>query len=376
MKRFVQLITAGVALLILGTSVLLAQEVTFGTGPALTPSGILGANGGFAWGDVDGNGFLDLLIPANALMLNSGGSAFTAASSTAVSAIPTNTNTTPVLLADFDGNGYPDVLTTNNGVPALVYDSLGVFSPAANTGDFTHTKGTWGTFAGATVADIDHSNYLSIAWAGPDPGGSGGANSPTKPYGGVVLLKGSATGFTNEGSYAASGNLKIDTSLTFEDWTVRFVDANNDGYPDLLMGSFRDGFSRIDTGSSGSRKGCVLFMNDGTGKFIVPTSATISRKSDDLSTVRFLEIFYRRSRIVLRMPARMRIQESLLTIQCATSQPLGLQSEILTTTASRMSCLLRMVRITGMAPVTMWTLLSYTEKETVHSHTNGIIPSA
>ena len=138
---------------------------------------------------MDGNGFLDLLIPANALMLNSGGSAFTAASSTAVSAIPTNTNTTPVLLADFDGNGYPDVLTTNNGVPSLVYDSLGVFSAAANTGDFTHSKGTWGTFAGATVADIDHSNYLSIAWAGPDPGGSAGAAGPTKPYGGIVLLK-------------------------------------------------------------------------------------------------------------------------------------------------------------------------------------------
>ena len=34
--------------------------------------------------------------------------------------------------------------------------------------------------------------------------------------------------------------------------------------------------SRVDTGTSGPRKGCVLFVNDGTGKFIVPTSATLA----------------------------------------------------------------------------------------------------
>ena len=46
---------------------------------------------------------------------------------------------------------------------------------------------------------------------------------------------------------------------------------------DLLMPSFRNGISKIDTGLSGARKGCVLFLNDGTGKFYIPTAATLGR---------------------------------------------------------------------------------------------------
>ena len=68
MKRFVQLITAGVALLFLGTSALLAQEATFGAGPAV-PAGN-GANGGFAWGDVNGDGNLDVFTPSTTVTLN------------------------------------------------------------------------------------------------------------------------------------------------------------------------------------------------------------------------------------------------------------------------------------------------------------------
>jgi len=78
-------------------------------------------------------------------------------------------------------------------------------------------------------------------------------------------------------SGAAVSSAAIDTSLSYESWDVRFFDANNDGYQDLLMPSFRNGFSRIDTGSSGPRKGCVLFLNDGTGKFVIPTAATLGR---------------------------------------------------------------------------------------------------
>ena len=91
------------------------------------------------------------------------------------------------------------------------------------------------------------------------------------------LMKGGPSGFTSIGKGATAGNLAIDTSLSFESWDVRFIDANNDGYVDLLMPSFRCGFARIDTGVSGARKGCVLFLNDKNGKFYIPTAATLGR---------------------------------------------------------------------------------------------------
>ena len=69
--------------------------------------------------------------------------------------------------------------------------------------------------------------------------------SSTGPYpggGGIWLLKGGASGFTDIGKGATAANLGIDTCKSFESWDVRFFDANNDGYEDLLMPSFRNGF--------------------------------------------------------------------------------------------------------------------------------------
>ena len=273
MKRFVQLITAGIALLFLGTSALLAQEATFSSGPTVASGN--GANGGFAWGDVNGDGNLDVFTPSTSITLSSI-TTFTPAASTMTANLPINTNDVGALLADFNGDGVLDLFTTNGGTPAsgLYYNTGGVFTAATGTGDLA-TAGVAGTvFSGASAAPIDHSNYLSVAW----PGTFANVSGSTGPYpggGGIWLLKGGAAGFTAIGKGATAGNLGIDTSKSYESWDVRFFDANNDGYLDLLMPSFRNGFSRIDTGSSGPRKGCILFVNDGTGKFIVPTSATL-----------------------------------------------------------------------------------------------------
>ncbi len=280
MKRFVQLIVPAVVLLLLGTGAANGQEVTYSSGPAVTPVGVPGANGGFAWGDVLGNGNLDIFIPSNIIMLNNN-SSFAVAASTMTANIPTNTNTTPVLLADFNGDGFPDILSTNaEAISAgLLYNSpSGVFTPATGIGDLATAGNTGEVFIGATVADINHSGYLSIAYPGQnETSGAIPANgNPSKPNGGVWLLKGGPSGFTNEGRNAAPSNVAIDTSLTFESWNPMFLDANNDGYPDLLMPSFRNAFARIDSGISGSRKGTVLYMNDGTGKFYVPTSAKLA----------------------------------------------------------------------------------------------------
>ncbi len=275
MKRFVQLITAGVALLLLGTSALLAQEATFSPGPGIASGN--GANGGFAWGDVNGDGNLDVFTPSVSITMNNI-TTFAPAASTMTANLPINTNDVGALLADFNGDGVLDLFTTNGGNPAsgLYYNTAGVFTAATGTGDLATAGVTGEVFQGVSASPIDHSNYLSLAW----PGTFANIAASTGPYpggGGIWLLKGGPSGFTDIGKGATAGNLGIDTSLSFESWDVRFFDANNDGWQDLLMPSFRNGFSRIDTGLSGPRKGNVLFLNNGAGKFIVPTSATVGR---------------------------------------------------------------------------------------------------
>ncbi len=452
MKSFIRSFSLGVLLLFVGLNMAHAQAVTFSAGPSISGTGG-GANGGFAWADLNGNGNLDVFIPYNIVYLNN--LTTFAAASTMAANVPVNTNSTGVLLADFNGDGVPDLFTTNGGTPSggLLYNTGGVFTAATGTGDLATAGVTGEVFQGAAAAPIDHSNYLSLCWPGTFTGIAGG--SPVPPGGGMWLLKGGPSGFTDIGkgaitpssnlvmdfesqsvgtayptvgwsatdiqstvaldpvsgtshvlknvihnynagpvlaftlpsgktladyssfifnadwaqgdvgyksivveawqtmptgqafnnaanqigswSRAAMGsngwetdtvsitntssysgtvyldfgincagkgtvnatpadsttiwyadnvtlvsnsgpavsNLAIDTSLSYESWDVRFFDANNDGYLDLLMPSFRNGFARIDTGSSGARKGCVLFLNDGTGKFYVPTSATL-----------------------------------------------------------------------------------------------------
>jgi len=274
MKQFIRFSAVAVLFLFLGLSTSNAQEVTYSVGPAVIPVGG-GNNGGFSWADLNANGYLDVFIPYNNVFFNNNGASFSAAVSTMVANIPVNPDDTGGLLADFNGDGVPDLFTTNGGTPrlGLFYNTAGVFTPATGTGDLANTGVTGEVFQGAAAAPIDHSNYLSLCWPGTFTGVSGNGNVPGG--GAMWLLKGGASGFTNIARGATAANLGIDTSLSFESWDVRFFDANNDGYQDLLMPNFRNGFSRLGNSASGARKGCVLYINDGTGKFIVPTTATI-----------------------------------------------------------------------------------------------------
>jgi len=276
MKTFLRSFTAGAVMLLLGFSLSNAQEATFATvtGPAPT---VNAANGGFAWGDINGDGTLDVFTPSTSITISSITS-FAAAAATMTVNLPLNANDVGALLADFNGDGVLDLFTTNGGSPSsgLYYDTAGVFKLASGTGDLATAGLTGEVFQGAAAAPIDHSNYLSLAWPGTFAN-IAGSTGPWPNGGGIWLLKGGAAGFTDIGKGATAGNYGIDTTKSYESWDVRFFDANNDGWTDLLMPSFRNGFSKIDTGTSGARKGCVLFLNDGTGKFIVPGATYYSR---------------------------------------------------------------------------------------------------
>jgi hypothetical protein len=273
-------------LLLLGFGTLIAQEVVFTPGPAVTPR-TGGQNGGFAWADLNGDGLLDVFVPPNNILLNHL-TFFTAVATTNTALIQSNTNSVGGLLADFNGDGTPDLWSTNYAAPqtGLYYDSSGVYVLPTGTGQLSQGLPTGTVFAGMAVADIDHSNYLSAAWHG-FPGGTW-ADGTILPKGyGIELLKGGPAGYTRVGKGATPGNLAIDTTRSFETWDVHFLDANNDGWQDLLMPSFRHGFSPIDlqVDSIGARKGSILYLNDGTGKFYVPNATTLGRTLFNIDSV-------------------------------------------------------------------------------------------
>jgi hypothetical protein len=146
------------------------------------------------------------------------------------------------------------------------------------------------------VADIDHSNYLSAAWHGHK--NAAWADGAILPRGtGIELLKGGPSGFTRVGNGAAAGQVAIDTTRAFESWGVHFFDANKDGYQDLLMPSFRHGFRAFNGGADtiGAKKGSILFLNDGTGKFFIPGSASLGRTLYALDSMSAAGAFYARA---------------------------------------------------------------------------------
>jgi hypothetical protein len=296
MDKFFRYSAAVALLLLLGVGTLVAQEVVFTAGPAVTPrSGA--SNGGFAWGDVNGDGTLDVFIPSNNIVLNNITS-FASAVSTKTASIIGDVNSVGGLLADINGDGVVDLWSTNAAKPqsGLFYDSAGVYIPATGTGALASAGVAGSVFFGMAVADIDHSNYLSAAWAYFGPGTwSDGAILPRGL--GIELLKGGASGFTRVGKGAAPGTLAIDTTRAFETWGVHFLDANNDGWQDLLMPSFRHGFRAFNGGADtiGAKKGSILYLNDGTGKFYAPNATTVGRTLYALDSMSAAGAFYARA---------------------------------------------------------------------------------
>jgi hypothetical protein len=293
MNKLLRFGAFGVCLLVLGIGLASAQEVAFTAGPAVTPTA--GAsNGGFAWGDVNGDGTLDVFIPPNNIVINNITS-FAAATTRTVN-IPFNQNSVGGLLADINGDGKLDLWSTNGTAPAagLWYDSSGVLVSPPPTSGLAGATGSGSVFYGMAVADIDHSNYLTAAWASFS-GATAYADAYVFPKGlGIAMFKKGASGFTNIGKGATPGNLAVDTTRSFETWDVHFFDANNDGWNDLLMPSFRHGFSRFDikVDSIGARKGSILYLNDGTGKFYVPNAASVGRTLYNLDSVSAAGVHY------------------------------------------------------------------------------------
>ncbi|MEP7270444.1 MAG: CRTAC1 family protein [Acidobacteriota bacterium] len=151
------------------------------------------------------------------------------------------------VVVDYDRDGWPDLLLTNDGGPNALYHNNG-------RGQFTETAVTAGVAVdepeklrrarGADAADFDHSGLPSFVI------GYGGEMV------GLYHNKGKAGGlFVNESVEAGIGPGRSDS------FGVLFLDYDLDGWQDLLV------INSGETGDSTSARPLRLFRNEGTKKF-------------------------------------------------------------------------------------------------------------
>jgi hypothetical protein len=264
MTRFLRLVPVWILILLLGMSISQGQEVRYSAGPATGAQNLQGL--GFSWADFNNDGFIDLFVEPDNLIINHAGTSFTRAAS---SGVPFQVNMVGSACADFNGDGYADVLTTQGSATPILYtynSGTGMFEAAANVGDLaTVTSGTGSQMFGVSAGDYNGDGYVDIVWAGG--AGSGDAGK-------VRLLMGGPSGFTSVGG-AATVTPVIDTTFRFESWNACFIDANNDGYPDLFLPSIRNGLA------AGTTPGSALYINDGDGTFSQPVPDSTGLVVDD-----------------------------------------------------------------------------------------------
>ncbi len=259
MKTWLRFIIPGLLLFFLGFGTLSAQEVVYSAGPATGAQNLQGL--GFSWADVNKDGFLDLFVEPDNLIINNAGTSFTRLAS---SGVPFQVAMVGTVFADFNGDTFPDVLTTQGGAtPRLFYynGTTEAFEAATGIGDLaTVSVGSNSQMFGLAAGDYNGDGYVDIVWAGTAGAGAAGR---------VRLLRGGANGFTSVGGTATTTAV-IDTTHRFESWNAGFVDVNNDGHPDLFLPSIRNGILTGDT------PGSALYLNNGNGTFSLPAPANTS----------------------------------------------------------------------------------------------------
>lgn len=198
-----------------------------------------------AWGDYDGDGFLDLAV-ANAsgqnefLYHNNGNGAFT---KVAIGPLVTSGhNSTALAWADFDNNGTLDLFVAN-------YDNQNsfLFQNIGNGAFLQVTNGsavnTGGLSAACAWADYDNDGNLDLFVA----------NNSTN---GNFLYHGNGDGTFDR---VTTGAISTDRLAAFSDGV--WGDYNNDGKPDLFLCT--------DGGNN------ALYRNEGNGEFTRITSGII-----------------------------------------------------------------------------------------------------
>src|SRR5690554_3140711 len=253
--------------------------------------------------DVNGNGFMDLLIsgrntsnnPITKLYLNDDTGQYTLDNSVNFDGVEYGT----VDFADFNGDGAPDVLITGdngniNEITKIYFND--------GSGSFTEQTGTpliGVDYSAVIILDVNGDNSLDIIISGdkgsPDyttnlyindgtgqftlqPSGLMAINRGALAYADVdgdgdldVVVSGRTTGSTKESKLFLNDGTGVFTEQTslaltgVESASAGFSDINGDTYPDLIVSGL----------VSNNNRSSEMFINDGNGNFTLYTQNSI-----------------------------------------------------------------------------------------------------
>ena len=199
--------------------------------------------GGPAWK----NGFVDETTPLSTYT-NSTSDSFSLSSEHVFNdSVPSYTHVREMVEADFNNDGYEDILVANHGYDTSFEGENNAVLMNNGDGSFTEQQGdsTTHNYKGFThsadVGDIDADGDLDIVYT--DICGDDVDNSEE-----VRILTNDGSGNFSFSQFYADDNSSLWTS-------TKLVDLNNDGYVDLILGAMA------------SDSNSIVVWNDGTGEF-------------------------------------------------------------------------------------------------------------
>ncbi len=197
-----------------------------------------------------------------------------------------------VALADFNDDGYLDIVGTVNGGTALTFTRM-------NNGDGTFSSSVSNSLTGSigvATGDINNDGYVDIAYTVKTGGMAIYWNNGTNPFNSGQTLSGSSAAqnvaladingdgyldfiFTESGVKVVpnngSGNFNTAASATYGSsgvWDVSVADINDDNHPDIVA-------------SLGTSGGVTVYTNDGDGTFTSDSTYTAGTGSQGVQVV-------------------------------------------------------------------------------------------
>lgn len=204
-----------------------------------------GAAQGVVFLDVNNDGFLDIFLANNnnqsKLWINNNGTSFTESSATW--GVNFTSPTRGISAADFNNDGFIDVMIGNWQTPIMLFKNTGT-----SFIDFSTNAGVAFMSYGGSINWIDYNKDGKIDAVF--------ANDGMPPRYNYLFRNDNLTSFTNV-AYTAG---LVDSSSTL---TLSAADYNNDGYPDLFLGT---------QSNPGFPTTAILYKNNGNGTFTDKTT--------------------------------------------------------------------------------------------------------
>jgi hypothetical protein len=252
----------------------------------------------YATADFNGDGLLDLVVarshfqspevfPVTIVLNNGAGGYFDGTPSIFEGLPPVVQHPRRIVIADFNGDGRPDVFVADHGNDSPPYsgfqNKLVLSTPQGRLRDATQNLPQQSDFShSAAASDVDGDGDIDLVIGNL----FGGTAIPPQ-----VWLNDGTGQFT---VLAEALPTHVTRLSPYNYATVYLVDVNNDGHPDLVLGG--------NVASNGDATPSIILLNDGHGHFLVeeagampakpfaPTAIAIDIQSTDLNHDGFVDL--------------------------------------------------------------------------------------